>query len=164
MDKQSVETYGLKHFLRNNQISNLVMESNEEIISRLKFIGYIQKDEKIDTRSVTRQPNHWGTTVYRSFISPEDRNKTLKFLREVIGRSFEILHQYVEKNVYNEANSVLCDLKNSCNGLANLKHTYAQDTKFCCDIDVMLQRINSKIIELDLETDTDKKDTGNPFN
>lgn len=139
------------------------MESNEEIISRLKFIGYIQKDEKIDTRSVSRQPNHWGTTIYRSFISPDDRNKTLRFLRQVIGRSFEILQQYIEKNLQHEASSVLCDLRSSCSGLANLKHTYSQDTKFCCDIDVMLQRINSKILELDLDLGEEQKDTGNPF-
>ena len=37
------------------------------------------------------------------------------------------------------------DLYKATIGLGNLKLTYNNDIKFCCDIDTLLQDINSKI-------------------
>ena len=45
--------------------------------------------------------------------------------------------------------NILNDLKISKSGLLNLKETYSFDTKFCCDIDVLLEMIEAKLIELD---------------
>lgn len=148
MNSIGLATMGIKHLkdaVSHNQMDNLAMETNEEIISRLKFIGYIQKDEKIDSRHVSRQPNTWTTTFLRSFLLPDSRVKSLKFVRDVINRSFEILQIYVDKGLESDVNSLIIDLQHSQNGLANLKHTYLDDTKFCCDIDVLLQRINARL-------------------
>lgn len=121
------------------------MESNEEIISRLKFIGLIQKDEKINVRHVNRQPNNWYTTVSRTILWPDNRHKCLKFIQDVINRSFQIVDQTIKEKDLKRAQMVLDDLKKSVNGMTNLKHTYIDDTKFCCDIDVLVQGIESKI-------------------
>lgn len=151
MNYLSLVLMGFRHLKDNiitNQINSGVMETNEEIISRLKFIGYIQKDEKIDSQHVLRQPNTWTTTLYRTILSPDNRNKSLNFLREVINRSFEILQSHIDKERTNDASSVIIDLQNSKNGLTNLKRTYLEDTKFCCDIDVLIQKIDSKLTEI----------------
>ena len=40
-------------------------------------------------------------------------------------------------------------LKSSKSGLLNLKETYSYDIKFCCEIDVLLEMVEAKLIELD---------------
>ena len=136
----------LKDTVFNNQISSISMESTEEIVSKLKFIGHIEREEKIDVRNVTRQPNNFYTKIARSIIYPDNRANALKFIREVLARSFEL----VEYHLATHKNMILCsrivvDLFKAKQGLMNLKHTYSDDTKFCCDIDVQIELIASKL-------------------
>ena len=94
----TLATISLKHIkdiLSDNQLPHISMENNEEIISRLKFIGHIQKDEKIDVRHVSRQPNNLLTKVYRTVVYPDNRTNSLKFIRDVINRSFEIIMSWL---------------------------------------------------------------------
>ena len=39
------------------------------------------------------------------------------------------------------------DLKHCKSGITNLKETYIQDIKFCCDIDTLLQIVEAKLTE-----------------
>ena len=43
--------------------------------------------------------------------------------------------------------NLIDDLKKSTSGLKNIKETYFNDIKFCCDIDTMLQMIDAKLVE-----------------
>lgn len=145
-------TAGIKHIkdiLLESKKFNLSMENNEEIVSRLKFLGHIQKDEKINVRYVNRQVNNWQTSISRSFLYTDNRGNTLKFVRDVISRTFDIIEQYIRKNNGHAAKSLVVDLVKSQQGLINLKHTYSEDTKFCCDIDVLIERIRTRLAELD---------------
>jgi hypothetical protein len=147
----ALATVGIKHLkdiLLYDQIGVSSMDSNEEVMSRLKFIGHIQKDEKINVRYVNRQPNNWATTVSRSLLYPDNRTNALKFFRDVISRTFDI----IEKNIRNKdlfiCRGIVMDLLKSRQGLLNMKHTYMDDTKFCCDMDVMIERVVSKLSDL----------------
>jgi len=127
------------------------MNSNKETISRLKFIGKIQIGDKIDLKNMHLQTDGLLTQISRT-INQENRNKTLVFLQDTINKAFEILKCY-EKSLKN-SDKIMClnilnDLKSSKNGLLNLKETYSFDIKFCCDIDVLLEMIEAKLIELD---------------
>lgn len=152
----------LKDTVLNNQLSSISMESTEEIISRLKFIGHIDKDEKIDVRHVTRQPNTLYTKISRSVIYPDNRMNALKFIKDVLSRSFEIVeYQLTHKNML-LCRGVISDLIKAKQGMINLKHTYSDDTKFCCDMDVLIELIASKLttikdIHPNLFEDGDKK-------
>ena len=44
--------------------------------------------------------------------------------------------------------NIVNDLKSSKNGLQNLKETYNNDIKFMCDIDVLIQIIDAKLLEM----------------
>jgi hypothetical protein len=138
----------LKDILLDNKMEDLSMESNEEISSRLKFIGHIQKDEKINVRYVNRQHNNWITTVSRTILYPDNRANSLKFVKDVISRSFEIIEQYIRKQNINAIHSLINDLIKSQQGLLNLKYTYSEDTKFCCDMDVMIEHVRLKLVDL----------------
>jgi hypothetical protein len=43
--------------------------------------------------------------------------------------------------------NLIRDLNDSKSGLNNLKDTYSYDLKFCCDIDTIIQIIDSKLAE-----------------
>ena len=129
----------------NLQLASICTESSDEIISRLKFIGLIQKDEKINVRNVNKQPNTFFTRLSRTFLSPDNRWNTLKFVRDVIVRSFEIIEKNLSDGNIITAQGIVADLVRARQGIANLSHTYIDDTKFCCDMDVMIQNIEVKI-------------------
>jgi hypothetical protein len=114
------------------------VSETDETISRLKFIGMIQKDEKINSYHITRQPNNVFTRFIRSFWYRDNRSNTLKLIRDVIDRSFEIA-----ENV--EFRGIIKDLQKAKVGINNLKETYCDDTKFCCDIDVILEHLSLRL-------------------
>jgi hypothetical protein len=123
------------------------MESNKETISRLKFIGKIQIGDKVNLKSMYIQPDGLITQLFRS-INQDNRSKTLIFLQDTITKTFEILKFY-EKSA-KASDQIMCtnlivDLKNSKNGLNNLKETYTMDVKFVCDLDTLLQTIDAKL-------------------
>lgn len=143
----SLATFGIKQLKSTfiPPIKEINMESQEEIISKLKFIGFIQEDEKIDVRNMNLQPNNIVTKIYRTFIYPNDREGTYDFIKRTIERAIEIIEFYQDKD------QLLCriiinDLIKARQGISNLKYSYKEDKKFCCDLDVRIERINSKII------------------
>lgn len=124
------------------------MESNQEIVSKLKFIGKIKKGEKVNTRHMYTQPNGLSTSIVRTFIYQDNRGNVLNFCQETISRAFELLITYErsEKNTEQVLfGHLLSDLQLATNGLTNLKFTYIEDTKFCCDMDTLLQIINARL-------------------
>jgi hypothetical protein len=126
------------------------MDTNQEITSKLKFIGKIKKGEKVNTRHMYVQPSGFGTSIIRTFIYQDNRGNVLNFCQETISRAFELLITYErsEKNSDHVLFShLLIDLQQATTGLINLKFTYISDTKFCCDMDTMLQVISAKLDE-----------------
>lgn len=125
------------------------MDNNKETISRLKFIGKIQIGEKVNLKYMYIQNDGLITQLYR-IIFQENRSKTLTFLQDTVNKAFEILKCYQKSK--KKADQIMCsnlveDLKNSRSGFLNLKETYVNDIKFCCDIDTILQLIDAKLSE-----------------
>ena len=124
------------------------MDGDQEIISRLKFIGKLKKGEKVNTRHLYVQPDGIGTSLSRTFINQDNRGNALNFCQETITRSFELLAMFERSE--KQAEKVLCkkiiqDLQQSTVGLNNLKFTYISDTKFCCDMDTILETVLAKL-------------------
>lgn len=124
------------------------MDNSQEIISRLKFIGKLKKGEKINTRHMYVQPDGFGTSLSRTFMYQDNRGNALNFCQDTITRSFELLISY-ERSL-SESEQVLFyhlvkDLQQSSIGLINLKFTYVADTKFCCDMDTLLQYVQANL-------------------
>jgi len=138
--------------LSDDILYNNINQNSEEILSRLKFLGYIQKEEKIDIKSVSRQPNNFFTKIQRT-IFPDNRINTLNFIKEIIVKTFEILKYNFGIGFNNETIKIQCkniilDLIRAKQGIENLKKTYNGDTKFCCDIDIILENISTEILNL----------------
>ena len=133
--------------------SRINMDTNKEVISRLKFIGRISKGEKINVRHAYPfvQQNDLTTSFSRTFYYKDNRANALSFVRNTIERSFEIVSNY--KNSNRKSERVMCrrivdDIKRAKEGIINLKETYITDTMFCCDMDTLLESIDAKLTEL----------------
>jgi len=126
------------------------MDSLKENLSKLKFISKIQKGDKINVRYLYVQPSGFLTSLSRSFFYQDNRGNTLNFVHNTIYKTFEIIDNLENNNNNNTiekalGNNITYDLENSKNGLLNLKETYIEDVKFCCDIDTLIQLIDAKI-------------------
>ena len=125
------------------------MNDEQEVISRLKFIGKIKKGEKIDTYYMSVQPEGLVTSFKRTFWSHDSRNNTLAFIQQVMSRAFDLIIRYERSPTRGQdimlINNLVQDIKAAAGGITNLKHTYIIDIKFCCDMDTLLETIDDKL-------------------
>ena len=124
------------------------MDKNQEIISRLKFIGKIKKGEKVNTRHMYVQPEGLGTSISRTFVYQDNRGNVLSFVQDTIARAFELLVTFERSDAEQDKilyDLLIADLQKGTVGLVNLKTTYVDDTKFCCDMDTLLESVHARL-------------------
>lgn len=141
----------LKELYSHSTINNTRMDSNKEIVSRLKFIGRIQKGEKINTRHMYVQQDGFTTIISRTFINQDNRANCLTFIQDTISKAFELLSLYERSD--RDCDVMIClnivkDIQTAKIGINNIKETYMIDVKFTCDLDTLLEFIDAKLIAL----------------
>lgn len=127
------------------------MNTNDDIIPKLKFISRLNKGDKINVKNLYIQPNNFINKISRSFIHIDDRTNTLIFVNNTIKKGFELFLQHIDSA--NPFDNILCqnilyDLKNAINGLLNLKETYGEDIMFVCKIDSLIEEIEARLVEI----------------
>ncbi len=150
MNIQNIIYLSNKILKTTNNNNNSKMDNIQDIITKIKFIGCIKKDEKINVKTMNILPNSLYTSIYRIF-QQENRNHTLNFLSSTINRAFEIINSYIHSP--NSSDILVCkslfnDLQSSINGLKNLQYTYVSDRMFYCSISTLIENINNKLLEL----------------
>jgi len=124
------------------------METDKEILSRLKFIGRIRKGEKINVQHLCVQPQGIFTAISRFLFNQDNRSNTINFIQDTIFKAFTLLKEYKDSEEKSEtlmSEYMVRDLISAKGGLNSLKQTYASDVKFCCDIDTLVQIIETKL-------------------
>jgi hypothetical protein len=140
------------------------MNTEQEIVSSLKFIGKVKKGEKINTHHMYVQPEGIFTNLKRTFWIRDNRNNTLTFIQDTISRSFELLLTYErsEKEIQKLlAEKIVKDLRIASISLQNFQSTYFDDTKFCCDIDTIIEHISAKLSQYPEDNTTDLQNETN---
>jgi len=130
---------------------NVGMESDKEVVSRLKFIGKVQKGEKINIQNFTVQPQSLSTKLVRTFLIHDNRLNTLNFIRITINKAFEIINDYLasEQTIKKHlCRNIIKDLIQSKQGIYNIRETYFDDIKFCCDIDVLIENVDATLLNI----------------
>lgn len=130
------------------------MQTNRELLSKLKFLSKIQPSEKVSLRDMKMYPDDMITTLLRTVFRDNSRAKTLTFIQDTIDKAFEVINNYRKSDKPSDiimVKNIIEDIRNSKLGLNNLKETYTDDRKFCCDIDIILECIDAKLIEFDPE-------------
>ena len=132
--------------------------ATSEVISKLKFIGKLQKGEKINVKYLYVQPRNWITRLSRTFYSTDNRMNAFNFIEGTINRSFEIItvsRQNRTSTSEKLIDTISIDLREAITGITNFKDTYKDDVMFCCKLDTLIENImyrigdNSNYNELD---------------
>lgn len=128
------------------------MEGVNEVVARLKFIGRIQVGEKLSVTSMKAYQNTWLATFFRSLNPKDNRQETLRFFRSTIDEVFRILNIYVKST--RQSDKELCvDIVNDLEfaakgGIRNTLATYEDDSKFRCDLEVLINFIQRNVQEM----------------
>jgi len=126
------------------------MESDNEVISRLKFISKIQKGEKINVKYMFVQPEGIITRLSRTLYYHCNRTNTLNFITNTIRATLQIISRCRKSDTdHLLCKNIITDLQESKKGIVNLKNTYIDDLKIGCDLDTVLQEIDSFLSSLE---------------
>ena len=126
------------------------LERQREVLTRLKFIGTVGPGEKIDVRSMRVETGGILTPI-RRLISGESRDNTHGLITNTVERSFEVLMTYLHSDRKGDictAANIVKDLLAAGTGLKNIQKTYKDDKLFVCNIETILEHINSRLTEL----------------
>jgi hypothetical protein len=133
---------------------------NTNVISDLKFLGNLKPHNKINTKFLYVQEDGVYTRFMRTFINHDNRQNTLKFIHNTVSGTFGILEYYQMST--KSSDRLLCmniikDLEQAKIGLSNLIETYNNDLKFKCDIELIIQNIDAKMLDIKSKTVYDLK-------
>jgi hypothetical protein len=123
----------------------------KKVISNLKFLGSLKPNDKFNSKFLYVQPDGIITRLARTFLSYDNRNNALKFIEETINSSFEVLAHYELSTKPSDkamCENIVKDLLMSKVGITSLKMTYADDIRFCCDIETLVQMLDSKMLDI----------------
>jgi hypothetical protein len=124
------------------------MESNSETISKLKLIGKLQNGDKLNTKYVFIQKDGLFTRLSRWIYWQDNRANTINFVRNTIYSTFSMIVTLKKTNKRYDnliLLNIIEDLEQAKGGMINLKNTYADDIKFCCDIETLLESIEVEL-------------------
>lgn len=129
------------------------LEENSDIISQLKFIAKIKAGEQINVDNLSISNRNVFSGIYRAMYG-ESRDKTFNYFTYTVKRAFEKVQAYMNSSRMSE--KMLCiqiieNLYNCTDGLKNIKDTYKDDRRFVCDIETLIENIQSKLEELKSE-------------
>lgn len=129
------------------------METNSNTISRLKFIGKIKVNEKINVKYLSTRYDGVITKIIRTLLNQDTRENALSFFTDTIRHGFEIIDFHLEnykddKTKFLQCVNIYNDLKNSLIGIRNFQKTYIDDTMFCCNLETLHQETEAKIDEI----------------
>lgn len=142
--------------LKSSQPAYVDMNSDADIVTRLKFIAKIGRNEKINTYHMFIQPDDIMTKLSRTFWNKDTRSRAEQFILSTVHRAMSIIEHYVDLHSRladpNERDlcmstfrNLILDLDNSRKGIYNLKDTYATDQNFECKMESVLQLIEAKL-------------------
>ena len=128
------------------------MNTDEDVIPRLKFISRLKKGDKINVKNLYIQPNNFYNRIDRSFFNIDDRSNTLLFVQNTVKKGFDLFYQHISNS--NPYDKILCinllsDIRNTRIGLLNLKETYIEDVMFVCKIDALIEETDAKLADIE---------------
>ena len=124
-------------------------DPNNEVLTNLKFLGKIEKGQKIVISTMTLQSDGIFTKLLRTFYyTTENRHKTLKFIERTLTTCFSLIAAMQHSTRFEDKESlrqILADLEKSLTGLSNLKETYADDPWTVSAIEKQSENVHAKL-------------------
>ena len=139
-----MEGDGKREFVGEHNNLDFDGTKKKELVELLKFIGKINKDEKINVKDLLLQPNNLFTSFLRTIYKYDNRHNTMVLVKSTIQSSIKLLDTEMEKGQYK---NLLMDLDKSRTGIQNLSYTYNSDTMFCCQLERLIEEIDNALKE-----------------
>ena len=124
------------------------METQNETISKLKLIGRISNGDKLNVKGMFLQRNNLFTKISRWVWYMDNRHNTVNFVRNTIYSTFTLIITLKKSNKRYDnliLLNIIEDLESAKLGMVNIKNTYADDIKFCCDIETLLEAVEVEL-------------------
>jgi len=126
-------------------------ENQQNTITRLKFLGKVNKGEKINVKELTLQSEGYVTAISRSVWCVDNRNNTISFIQNTVQAAFNLV-QLLSKNSgisdHELARTIIRDISLAKIGINNLKTTYSEDTFFCCSVDTYVETMDARLMDI----------------
>lgn len=129
---------------------------DDDIIPRIKFIGRIQKGEKVNVKHMNVQQDSLIMKVIRSFIHNDTRANTFTFINNTIKKGFDILNLHLGTDkAYDKSlcQNLMNDLRQCKSGMLNIRETYIEDLMFCCKIDALIEETDARLNDIEVKYD-----------
>ena len=126
-------------------------DSQQDTITKLKFLSRVGKGEKINVKDMTLHADSYVTSISRTVWNIDNRNNTMTFIQNTIGSAFNLillLMQNQTKGSTQLIKEIIKDIIKAKSGIFNLKTTYNDDTFFCCGVDTYIQSIEARLLEI----------------
>jgi hypothetical protein len=126
-------------------------ENQQTTITRLKFLGRVNKGEKINVKEMTLQSEGYVTALSRSVWFVDNRNNSVSFIQNTVQAAFTLVGLLSKSGSVSDlelAKAVVRDIGSAKVGINNLKTTYSEDTFFCCSVDTYVQTIDAKLLDI----------------
>ena len=101
-------------------------DSQQETITKLKFLGRISKGEKINVKELSLQTESWITSVSRTAWYVDNRNNTMTFIQNITSAGFSLLQLLLSSENIGDnqlAKTVLEDLTKAQEGIGKSSNT-----------------------------------------
>lgn len=142
----------LEFFIGGSNKNTVSIETDEDILTKLKYIGNLPQGIKIDSYTLRYESNSIFSSIRRRFFTGDDRDNALNLFTRIINRSFEILNCCFcnSSKMYDKLRSsyILQDIVKSIDGLREFQKTYNDDAYFFCKIQITIESVMSRILEI----------------
>ena len=129
-----------------NDISNIQF-TLEDILVNLILISKIEIGNKLYQNGKYINIDTSYFQFISRWLSGNTRSNNIVFINIVLNKAFEFTEKLIKDNTLENLHSLSRlnnDLKNSINGLTNLKQTYSYDKLIQSEIDVIIENIRTK--------------------
>ena len=132
-----------------NENENIPIELNiDDIFVNLRLISKIEVGNKlIQTEKYVNIDTSYFQSITR-WYNGANRNNSIKFMLFIFSKAFELNDTLLNEKTDDSIQSLLRlnnELKNSINGLVNMKQTYCSDKLIQSEIDVIMDDIQSRL-------------------
>lgn len=124
--------------------------STQEVLTRLKFIGTIQPGEKLNVSSLKIEQASSYIAPIKRYLYNESRQETYNFVYNIIEQAFVILFTLAPSAKISDnmvCSNIIQDLHQALQGVKSLQETYKDDKMFVCELETLIQAVESKILE-----------------
>lgn len=121
--------------------------NSDEIIINLKVLEGLEKNKKLITRGsyLNKEPVSIIPEFIRRWNRQDNRDETIKKINLIVNSAIKIINNKKDNNKSEVKLDIEKYLKNSINGINNLKDTYSTCIQTCSRLDVIIDNIKTTL-------------------